>query len=328
MKVVPPDRRSDAEVPQEERSLKIGMLDVDGHNFPNLAQMKLSAWYKAQGDEVERLNPMMQYDAVAISKVFSFTPDYDFNIQSKTIAFGGSGYAYRDNEYISRLDWTLPDETEHIYPDYSLYGITDTAYGFLTRGCPRDCHFCIVSEKEGRCSNKVADLSEFWRGQKEIQLLDPNILACKVHSVLLDQLIDSKAKVEFNQGLDARFVNNQNIEQLKRIKLKTIHFAWDDANDFNTGEKLELIANETGWNRSKIQVYVLVNFNSTLEQDLHRIMKIKAMNFAPYVMVYDKDKLPKGHIIRHLQRYVNNRYIFWSKDCETFEDYKLKIGVA
>lgn len=98
---------------------------------------------------------------------------------------------------------------EHIYPDYSLYpSLTkDTAYGFLTRGCPRGCHFCIVSGKEGRASRKVADLSEWWRGQKNIKLLDPNLLACREHMDLLGQLADSEAWVDFTQGLDCRWRN-------------------------------------------------------------------------------------------------------------------------
>jgi radical SAM superfamily enzyme YgiQ (UPF0313 family) len=300
--------------------MKIGLLDVDGHNFPNLAQMKLSAWHKKLGSQVERLNPLVKYDVVYCSKVFDFTPDYDFNIQSDRIFHGGIGYGFEKDQ---KLDFRI----EHIMPDYSLYGITDHAYGFLSRGCPRDCSFCNVTQHQGNQSIKVADIDEFWNGQKFVTLLDPNILACKDSLILLDQLKQSKSYVDFSQGLDARLINDQNIDILKQIKLKSIHFAWDGAKDFKTGEKLELIAKETGWNRSKIQVYVLVNFDSTLEEDLHRIMKIKELNFAPYVMIYEKDKLPKKHIIRHLQRYVNNRYIFWSNDCLTFNDYLKRIEV-
>lgn len=117
--------------------------------------------------------------------------------------------------YHSDRDQNLPDEIEHIYPDYSLYPelTKDTAYGFLTRGCPRGCDFCHVVSKEGRKSYKVADLSEFWNGQKNIVLCDPNILACKEHMELLEQLVDSKAKVNFNQGLDIRLVSEKNMEK-------------------------------------------------------------------------------------------------------------------
>lgn len=174
--------------------MKIGMIDVDGHNFPNLALMKLSAWHKAQGDTVEWWWGFGEYDRVYMSKVFdsTYSQDVPEPLNAREIIKGGTGYG---------LDNRLPDEVEHIYPDYSLYPemTKNTAYGFLTRGCPRGCHFCIVAEKEGRGSRKVADLSEWWRGQKEIKLLDPNLLACPEHMDLLGQLSDSGAWVDFTQ---------------------------------------------------------------------------------------------------------------------------------
>lgn len=152
--------------------MKVGLIDVDGHNYPNIPLMKLSAWHKKQGDSVEWYEPMFSghCDRVYMSKVFSFTPDYEWCIDADEIIQGGSGYAISlvdgKEVYDSSKDTPLPYEIEHIYPDYSLYGITDTAYGFLTRGCPRGCSFCHVEEKEGRASRKVADLNEFWDGQK------------------------------------------------------------------------------------------------------------------------------------------------------------------
>ena len=125
--------------------MKIGLIDVDGHNFPNLALMKLSAWHKAQGDEVEWWFGWHQYDRVYMAKVFSdeYTQDQFEPVNAAEIVKGGTGYG---------LDNELPGEVEHMYPDYSLYpSLTeDTAYGFLTRGCPNNCGFCIVCEKEGR----------------------------------------------------------------------------------------------------------------------------------------------------------------------------------
>lgn len=200
--------------------MKIGLIDVDSHNFPNLALMKLSAYHKAQGDDVEWWNGFVHYDRVYQSKVFdeTYTEDMDFCIMADEVVKGGTGYD---------LDNKLPNEIEHICPDYSVYGITDTAYGFLTRGCPRACPFCIVSAKEGRKSNTVADLDEFYRGQKNIELLDPNLLASKEHENLLMQLADSKAWVNFNQGLDARLLTKYNIELINKVNVKNIHFAWD-----------------------------------------------------------------------------------------------------
>ena len=157
--------------------MRIGLIDMDGHNFINLPLAKLSAWHKQQGDDVSWYEPLYGgwYDRVYISKVFTFTPDYQYPINADEIIKGGTGYYYPDGGL------ELPQEVEHIYPDYDLYGVSDTAYGFLTRGCPRGCEFCIVASKEGRVSRKVADLTEFWRGQKLIKLLDPNLLACRDH---------------------------------------------------------------------------------------------------------------------------------------------------
>ena len=180
---------------------RIGLIDVDSHNFPNLALMKISAWHKAQGDIVEWWWGWNKYDLVYMAKTFDdlYTQDLSKPHNTKQIVRGGTGYNLRT---------TLPDEIEHIYPDYSIYPdfTKDTAYGFLTRGCPRACGFCIVSEKEGRRSVKVADLDEFWEGQQHIKLLDPNLLACKDHLDLLDQLAKSEAWVDFTQGLDIRLL--------------------------------------------------------------------------------------------------------------------------
>lgn len=311
--------------------MRIGLIDVDGHHYPNLPLMKISAWHKKQGDEVEWYDPwnglIEEYDKVYMSKVFSFTPDYEHPVYAKEISKGGSGYCIRlvDGKeiYDTEKDVSLPDEIEHIYPDYSLYPeqTKDTAYGFLTRGCPRNCGFCHVAQKpaDGRCSHKVSDLSEFWDGQKNIVLCDPNILACPQHLELLQQLADSKAKVNFNQGLDIRLVNDRNMEILKQIKLDAIHFAFDRWQDKEIIEpRLRDFVKKTGFSRSKgrVMVYILTNFDTTLQQDLYRIQLCRELNISPYPMIYDKEHCDP--IYRKLQRWCNN-FIFWS--VPTFEEY-------
>lgn len=307
--------------------MKIGLIDVDGHNYPNLPLMKISAWHKQQGDSVEWYQPLFSghCDKVYMSKVFTFTPDYEYYIDADQIERGGTGYAIQllngREQYDKTKDKPLDDEIEHIYPDYSLYPeqTKDTAYGFLTRGCPRGCGFCHVASKEGRCSKKVADLSEFWRGQKNIVLCDPNILACPDHMDLLQQLIDSNARVEFNQGLDIRLVNDRNLELLKQIKLTNIHFAFDRWQDKELIEpKLRQFADKTGFNRNKgrVMVYILTNFDTTIEQDIYRIQLCRELNFSPYPMIYDKEHCKP--IYKKIQRWCNN-FIFWS--VPTFEKY-------
>lgn len=306
---------------------KIGLIDVDGHNFPNIPLMKISAWHKSQGDSVEWYDPMFSddMDIVYMSKVFSFTEDYAYPIRAKQIIKGGSGYCIsleKGKEVFDKsADAELPYEIEHIYPDYSIYGITDTAYGFLTRGCPRGCSFCHVEEKEGRASRKVADLSEFWNGQKNIVLCDPNILACRQWKDLLQQLIDSKAWVDINQGLDIRLMTEEKANMIKQIKSKNLHFAWDRYEDKEKIlPKFKMFKEITGIDHRKLTVYVLCNFDTTIEQDLERIYTLKELGYHPYVMLYDRENIPKGHTLRKIARWVNNRFVF--AKCETFEEYK------
>lgn len=305
--------------------MKIGLIDVDGHNYPNLPLMKISAWHKSQGDHVEWYEPMFSghMDKVYMSKVFSFTPDYEYFIDADEIIKGGTGYAITledgKEQYDKAKDKSLPDEVEHMYPDYELYGITDTAYGFLTRGCPRGCGFCHVASKEGRCSYKVADLSEFWSGQKNIVLCDPNILACPQHMELLQQLADSKAKVNFNQGLDIRLITEKNLEILKQVRLDSIHFAFDRWQDREIIEpRLRRFVSETGYNKDKgkVMCYILCNFDTTLEQDIYRIQLCRELKISPYPMIYDKEHADP--VYRKLQRWCNN-FIFWKTP--TFEQY-------
>ncbi|MBQ8497819.1 MAG: radical SAM protein [Clostridia bacterium] len=294
--------------------MKIGLIDVDGHHFPNLALMKISAWHKLNGDDVEWCFPFNHYDIVYQSKVFdeTYSADIDWVPNADKIVKGGTGYG---------LTETLPDYIEHIYPDYTLYPklTKDTAYGYLTRGCPRGCSFCIVAEKEGRRSYKVADLSEFWRGQKYIKLLDPNLLACRDHMELLEQLCTSKSYIDFTQGLDIRMTNDENIDLINRLKIKEIHFAWD-----NPKEDLSLYFEEyRKLAKHKPHgtfgtVYCLTNFGSTMQENLYRIYTLRDMGFDPYVMIYDKPTAPKG--IKDLQRWVNNKIIF--RSCKKFDEYQ------
>lgn len=300
--------------------MKIGLIDVDGHNFPNLALMKISACHKARGDTVEWWWGFGQYDRVYMSKVFddTYTPDIPEPLNAAEIVKGGTGYG---------LDNTLPPEIEGMRPDYSLYPelTKDTAYGFLTRGCPNNCPFCIVCAKEGRKSVKVADLGQWWDGQKNIVLMDPNILACPDHMDLLGQLANSGAWVDINQGLDARLLTQKNIDALKKIKLAEIHFAWDlmkNSKRIVDGLNLWKRYGKKNKHGSWGTVYVLVNFDTTMAENLYRVYKLRDMGFDPYVMVYNKPSAPGE--IKRLQRWCNNKIIF--KKCPRFEDYDPKRG--
>lgn len=262
--------------------MKIGLIDVDSHNFPNLPLMKISSFHKSMNDEVEFAIRGVHYDKIYVSKIFTESEDVDLRKYKADIwTFGGSGFD---------LENKLPYEIEHQYPDYSLYPQFKEAYGFLTRGCPRCNHtFCITPKKDGCKSVKVADLNEFWNGQSKIILLDQNILACKQSTELLQQLVDSGASVEFCGGLDIRFLNEVNIELFRKMKVIDYHFAWDDPKE-DLFPKFQQFKDANIIDTNRCGVYVLTNYWSTLDEDLYRIYKLRELGYMPFVMIYDKQK--------------------------------------
>ena len=282
--------------------MKIGLIDVDSHNWPNLCLMKLSAYHKAQVDSVEWWTPEGRYDRVYKSRVFTdaYSKDTFAATNAGEVICGGTGYGPGPD---------LPDAVEHTRPDYTLYPqFPDTAYGFLSRGCPRNCGFCIVSGKEGRRSVQVADLSEFWDGQKEIKLLDANLLACPDHEKMILQLAESRAYVDFTQGLDIRLITPDNVALLNKVRTKAVHFAWDNPDIDLTPYFRRFLELTNIHSVRRRRVYVLTNYASTHEQDLYRVETLRGMGYEPYVMIYDRPSAPP--ITRQLQRWVSNKRIF------------------
>ena len=307
-------------------SMRIGLIDVDGHHFPNLALMRISAYHKAHGDIVEWWwSDLIHYDIVYMSKIFS--DDYSKDIpepqNADKVVKGGTGYCISLGEdgkehFDQSKNYALPAEVEHMFPDYTIYPQYDFAVSMTSRGCSRGCQFCHVHAKEGS-THKVADVSDFWKtgGQKEIKVLDPNITACRDKRDLMRQYIDTGAYIDFTQGLDIRLLDDDDIEDLNRMRIKRLHFAWDNPSD-DLYDKFRVFSEKyKRKHRSYKVVYVLVNYNSTMEQNLERIYKLKELNYDPYVMIYDKPHAPRE--IRLLQRWCNNKYIMQS--CPSFDDY-------
>lgn len=242
----------------------IGLLQVDG-KYPNLALMHLGSWLRGKGESVKWIMPMEQAECATVyaAKVFRFT--YAGYVAADAIR-GGTGWE----------DWRhlpdLPDEAEHTYPAYDLGGC-EYAMGYLTRGCIRKCPFCLVPEKEGHIRHH-AHLSEWWRGQKQIRLLDANLTASPDAIGYLDELTASGAQVDFSQGLDARLVTPEFCQALKPVrKWGRVHSAWDwpDA-EAQIMPGLRMLRDCLA--KGQLTAYVLIGYNSTPEQDLYRVMRL------------------------------------------------------
>ena len=305
--------------------MRVGLIDVDGHNFPNLALMRISAYHKSLGDIVEWWQTdFIYYDKVYMSKIFSdaYSPYVQVPLNCGEVIRGGTGYAIKlgtdGKEMFDKSAYkNLPEEIEKMFPDYSIYPQFDFAISMTSRGCPRGCSFCHVAAKEGRCSVKVADVSDFWNGQKEIRILDPNITACREKRDLMKQYADTGAILDFTQGLDIRLINDEDIADINKMRLRTLHFAWDNPDD-DLKPKFENFAKGFRRKSNIGMVYCLVGFNSTMEQNLYRIYTLRDLGYDPYVMVYNKPYADKE--LKRLQRWCNNKIIF--KSCPDFKDYQ------
>ena len=312
--------------------MKIGLIDVDGHHFPNLALMRISAYHKAHGDEVEWWwSDFIHYDIVYMSKIFSdaYSPDIPEPMNADKVIKGGTGYCISlggdgKEHFDNSKNNSLPPEIEKMFPDYSIYPQFDFAVSMTSRGCPRGCSFCHVAAKEGRCSVKVADVSDFWTpaiGKKEIRILDPNITACREKRDLMQQYKETGALLDFTQGLDIRLLNDADIADINEMRLRTLHFAWDNPKD-DLEQKFRNFAKGFRRKSNIGMVYILTNFNSTMEENLYRIMTVSSLGFDPYVMVYDKPHASEE--IKRLQRWCNNKWIF--KSVRDFNAYDPRMG--
>lgn len=308
------------------RGSKIGLWS-DSVNFPSLPLMKLSTWHKQRGDTVEMLQGGANYDRVYISKIFNLPlinkiPKEPTDYTATEVFRGGTGYAIKVENgrevFHPELHENLPEEIERQYPDYSLYPeFSDIAYGFLTRGCCNNCGFCIVCPKEGRQSVQVAELTDFWQGQKVIKLLDPNLFACKDRIKLLRQLCNCGAYIDFTQGVDARFVDDEVAELLASMKIKEVHFAFDFMkNEAAILRGLECFRNHWRKSYNNVDCYILTNYDTTFEQDWYRVRKVKELGIHPDVRIYQKGT--HDRFLTDLSRWANNRRLYKST---TFENY-------
>lgn len=320
--------------------MRIGIADADligrkNHRFPNLACMKISAYYKEQGHDVELMlswDDIENYDKVFISKVFTDTQIPNGVTELPWVEYGGTGFFFDKAP-------NLPDEIEHHFPDYHLYDdfvyaqieagakrsefkeFLDYSIGFVTRGCFRKCGFC-VNQKYDRvfCHSP---LEEFYDpSRKKICLLDDNFFGYPKWKDIWMELQATGKPFKFKQGLDERLLTDEKCEMLCHSKYDGyITFAFDNVADYELiEEKLQMIRKHTS---HKFNFYVLCAYESQDEKDIENVfVRIKLLmryGCTPYIMRFEKykDSPYKGMYIT-LARWCNQPSFFMKKSFREF----------
>ena len=253
--------------------MKIGLLDIDGHNFPNIALMKISAYHKSIEDSVEWVNFFNDYDIVYQSKIFTFSPDNQNIVHAVQVIKGGTGY-----DPLIKLD----PKIENYSPDYSIYPNLKHAYGFLTRGCPNHCSWCIVPKKEGgiHANSDIEDILQ----EKICNLMDNNILACDYGIRQIEKIIKLKVKVDFNQGLDARLIDRPTAKLLSQVRwLKPLRLSCDTMAILRHVKKAVRYLREYNCTPQRYFVYVMIKDTTDA---LRRINLLKKWNLDPFAQPY------------------------------------------
>lgn len=289
--------------------MRVGLLDIDGHNFPNLALMKISAYHKEMGHSVEFVNFMFDYDIVYKSKVFTFTPDEGHVINAPTIIQGGTGYDSQIN---------LPDVIEDAIPDYSIYPQYKSAYGFLTRGCPNNCGWCIVPRKEGNI-RPYSDIEHILQGRNSAVLMDNNVLASEWGIKQIEKIAKLRIKVDFNQGLDARLIDRPIAKLLSKLRwLAPLRMACDTEQMLPIIKKATRYLREHGCSPSNYFIYVLVKDIPSAHRRVKLLSKWGLDPFAqPYIDFSGKNKVTQEQ--KNFARWVNHKAIFKSIE---YKNYK------
>ena len=291
----------------------VAVMQLDG-KIPNLALMQIASYHKRIGDTVRWWDgPLFPSDKVYASKIFDFT-DLDL---PEYVVLGGTGVDVQRR---------LPEEMNGagIAGAWSLYPKYKNHVGFSERGCRLNCKFCVVPQKDGR-PTKAASIEELLNnplGEDRLVLLDDDFLGHPEVEDVFEELIDRDLTVNFICGLNIRLITERQAELLSRTKFinnsfgsKQVSFAWDNIKD----ERLILRGFnrcvEAGVKPREMQFFVLIGYDSTHEQDMHRVQTIRDLGSDPFVMAYDR----KVQYQKDFQRWVNHRAIFNSVK---FEDYK------
>ena len=307
-----------------KKNLFIGLHDaekdhVKGKTFPNYALMKISAWHKAKGDTVEWWNPLCRYDRVYSSKVFDFTPVDPYLYLVDNLVRGGTGYTDLP------IDNKLPGEVDDMFPDYSIYPECDYAIGYLTRGCPNHCRWCVVPKKEGEIRPYMTWRELVRPDTDKLVLMDNNILACEYGREQLMSMIGSGYRIDFNQGMDARLVDDEIADVLSRISwIRFIRFSCDQKSQIGpVRDTIELLG-KYGVKPYRIFIYLLVTADIQDAADrVEALKRYKAINL--YAQAERNERL--GIIPNKMQLEFQQRYIYGgSYRNETWGEYCKRKG--
>ena len=295
--------------------MNVGLLAVDS-NYPNLALMKISRYHKMHGDNVEWYNSLCSYDMLYMAKVFSFTPDYGYYTHASVVERGGTGYD---------ITKKLPDEIDRMVPDYSLYRVDNNlAFGFLTRGCPNKCVWCVVPKKEGKITPYM-DIEEVADGRKNVILMDNNILASLYGLEQLEKIIRLGLRVDFNQGLDARLVTDEIACLLAHVKwIKRIRFGCDTPHQIGEVERATTLIDKYGYKGEYFLYCMLMEFEESFQRVNH--WKSKGRRFIPHSQPFRDIENPKRVVPvwqQDLAHWSNRKAIYMS--CE-FKDFSPRKG--
>ena len=290
---------------------KIGLIDIDGHNFPNLALMKISAYHKKNGDNVHWVD-IGNYDITYISKVFTFSPNFiqGFGNYGKIVK-GGSGFG---------MTKILPFHIDKLCPDYSIYPKFTNAYGFLTRGCPNKCNWCIVPKKEGNIM-PYSDIEDFLQDRKNAILMDNNVLAHEHGLKQIEKIIKLGIKVDFNQGLDARLITKDIAKLLSKVKwIDKIRLSCDSETMLNIVLKA---ISYFKFKPHKFLVYMLLNDNLNSAYNIASIFRKNKIRINPQPFRDFKNKRIIFQWEKDFSRWGNKHEIYMSCD---FKDYIPRKG--
>ena len=292
--------------------MKIGLIDVDGKKFPNLALMKISKHYKIWGHNVELYDGLSHYDKVYMSKIFSFTPDENRVIQADEVIKGGTGYDVKSS---------LPHYIDLLSPDYSIYPNHKFSLQLFSRGCVRKCPFCVVSEKEGKLHH--VEPMKLNPNGKYIEVLDNNFFANPLWRDAIVCLNETKQKVNLH-GVDVRIMNEEQATALNSMKLSgsSIHIAWDNPKDNILPQLKEMLKTVKKY---KIACYVLIGYWSTIGEDYYRVMELANLGIDPFVMPYrglDNMRQPSQYE-KDFAGWVNKKERFKAFD---FKDFSPRRG--